>query len=143
MQKNTYPLMIGFLQTSKYCISFFLVKFPRKVLYQACQVYSLSFSHLKKNSKENTKHRTTKAVLKEQNKWIEIEELVATVNEEYSKVIHLQEKTSILSFFLLFICIHLKMKISSESETHFSYVFLPTALLSGMNFHLNNILTLI
>jgi hypothetical protein len=107
MQKNTYPLMIGFLQTSKYYISFFLVKFTRNVLYQACQVYSLSFSHLKKNSKENTKHRTTKAVLKEQNKWIEIEELVATVNEEYSKVIHLQEKTSILSLsFSFFICIY-------------------------------------
>ena len=67
----------------------------RNVLYQACQFYSLSFSHLKKSSKQNTKQRTTKSILKEQNKWIDIEELVSTVDEEYNEVINLQKRTSI------------------------------------------------
>jgi hypothetical protein len=63
------------------------------------------FSHLKKNSKVNTKERNTKATLQEQNKWIEIDQLVSITDKDYEATIRIEEKNSMYSFCNAFQCV--------------------------------------
>jgi hypothetical protein len=65
----------------------------RKVLVEACSFYNKMYAHLKQHSKQKTRERNSKQVLVEQEKWIEIDELVAATEKEYQEVIKLEGRS--------------------------------------------------
>ena len=69
----------------------------RKILVETCSFYNQMCSHLKQNSKQKTKERNSKKMLVEQDKWVEIDELVAATHEEYKKVMELEECSRMFS----------------------------------------------
>ena len=73
----------------------------KDILVKACDVYALSFSELKKQSKKSTRSRNDKKSLEEQNKWINIPDIVAATTKELNTVLKLSEVTGIYYFFYL------------------------------------------
>jgi hypothetical protein len=68
----------------------------RKVLVEACSFYNKMYAHLKQHSKQKTRERNSKQVLVEQEKWIEIDELVTATEKEYQEVMKLEERSRML-----------------------------------------------
>lgn len=65
----------------------------KDTLVKACDVYALSFSELKKQSKKSTRSRNNKKSLEEQNKWVDIPDIVAAATKELKTVLKLSEVT--------------------------------------------------
>jgi len=59
------------------------------------------FGQLRTHSKKKTKERNSKNILIEQDRWIEVDELMSVTMKEYQEVIQLDEISSMLSKFFL------------------------------------------
>lgn len=98
--------------TNKYCLSsdstcFFELIFKREILVQSCHFYSKMCAQLRTHSKKKTKERNTKNILIEQDRWIEVDELMSVTMREYQEVMQLDEISSMLSFFETPLFLHL------------------------------------
>ncbi len=78
---------------------FFELILKREILVQSCHFYSKMCAQLRTHSKKKTKERNTKNILVEQDRWIEVDELMSVTMKEYKEVMQLDEISSMLSFF--------------------------------------------
>lgn len=80
-------------------VFFFELILKREILVQSCHFYSKMCAQLRTHSKKKTKERNTKNILVEQDRWIEVDELMSVTMKEYKEVMQLDKISSMFVVF--------------------------------------------